>query len=94
MSVILVAETLTSANGTPFRPPARTPCNLAITAITGTAVLKRAIDGTNYVAVSKDTAGAANSFTAVASFVIEELEEGVLWRLDVTGGDVTYRVSR
>lgn len=63
-----------------------------------TMVLERSFDGgTTFMAVSSDTVGTANTYTAPMSMTVTEVEQGVLyrWRCSAyTSGTVNYRISR
>lgn len=60
-----------------------------------TVVLQRSFDGTNWFTVSKPDLTDA-SFTAGVSFIVQEVEDGVRYRLNCTAytsGTVTYRLG-
>ncbi|RAU21080.1 hypothetical protein CU669_15095 [Paramagnetospirillum kuznetsovii] len=63
----------------------------------GTISIERSFDGgTTWVSLSKDSTGAAASFTAPMSIVIYEPEQGVNYRFNCsayTSGTVNYRFS-
>jgi hypothetical protein len=63
-----------------------------------TVKLQRSFDGgTTWIDVSRDTSGSLASYTAPISFVAEEPEDGVQYRLNCTAftsGTVSYRLSQ
>lgn len=75
------------------------PFNITLAgSFTGTVVLERSFDaGAAWHAVSRDTTGAAASFTGPVSLVGEEWERGVLYRLRCSqhsAGTAVYRISQ
>lgn len=64
----------------------------------GTVRLRRSFDnGATWFPVSRDTAGNEASYTAPASLVANEPENGVLYQLECTAftsGTINYRLSR
>lgn len=62
----------------------------------GTIVLEKTFDGTNWVPVYRGSSATAISYTAPASEVVCEPEDGVAYRLRCsayTSGTVNYRLS-
>lgn len=73
--------------------------NLTISGtFTATVALQRSFDaGSSWHTLSRDSAGNAASYTAPCSMIAEEIEDGVLYRLNCTAytsGTAAYRISR
>lgn len=64
----------------------------------GTVRLQRSFDGgSTWLTVSKDKDGNAAAYTAAADLVGEEPEDGVVYRLDLSGAtapSLSYRISQ
>ena len=79
----------------------RANVSLGGTAPVGTVKLERSFDsGTTYFDVSIDATGTVASYalnSTEVSFMVEEIETGVLWRFNCTAytsGTITYRISQ
>lgn len=63
-----------------------------------TVVLEKSFDGgANWVPVSEDSGGTANSFTAPCAVVVYEPETNILYRWNCTAftsGTINYRISQ
>ena len=75
--------------------------SLGGTAPVGTVKLERSFDaGTTYIDVSLDALGTPASYalnSTEVSLIVEEFEQGVLWRFNCTAytsGTITYRLSQ
>lgn len=95
-----VAGTFTATGqSSSFAPIAGTPFTLSLWGtFSATVALQRSIDGgTTWITASRDSAGAAASYTAPAVIAVEEPEAGALYRLNCTAftsGTVNYRLGQ
>ena len=88
-----------NAGANPQPPVFKDVLNAAIWGtFVATLVLEKSFDGgANYVPISKDSSGNANSYTAPCAVGIYEPEHNVLYRWNCTAftsGTINYRISQ